>query len=371
MRPFLTLVVALALTLPFKGNLHAQASTDPVGFTTVSCLANSDTLLSVPFTRLPEFVGALQSVSGSTITVSGTPWTANQFVYAAGTQPKHYYVLIGPGTSNPKEGHIYQITGNTTNTLTVNTSQDSLAGTPANAQLLVIPNLTLGTVWPSTDQNVSFTPTTSTRTIKTEILIPDYAAVGVNQAFSAAYFFINSGSNIGWRKVGDADLSTPHNDDVLLPDGYFVVRNQNGAATGTLTSLGSVLTKKLAVPLVAQPSVAQDNAVAMVRPIDVKLSDTGLNSADGSFVATTSLRTIKDELLLFNNSSATLNKAPTTAYFYANISGNVGWRKVGDADLTTPHDNDLIPAGSAIIIRKSPTGTGQSSTAFWLNAPTY
>ena len=90
--------------------------------------------------------------------------TVNEFVYAAGTQPKRYYVLIGPA-ANPKEGHTYFINSNTNNQLTVDTTQDNLTGIPSNGtvQLLVIPYWTPATLFPASDANVSFTPTTSAR----------------------------------------------------------------------------------------------------------------------------------------------------------------------------------------------------------------
>src|ERR1700677_4582275 len=83
--------------------LQAQTYTAPlVGFNAATCLANSDTLLSVPFSRPPDFIGAISSVSSNTLTISGTTgWQNNQFVYgttltAGGTQHNTYYALIGP-----------------------------------------------------------------------------------------------------------------------------------------------------------------------------------------------------------------------------------------------------------------------------------
>jgi len=84
-------------------SLQGQSfSSSPVGFTTATCLANSDTLISLPFSRPAEFVGGVASVSGSTLTISGTTgWQNNQFVYGTtlsggGTQHNTYYALIGP-----------------------------------------------------------------------------------------------------------------------------------------------------------------------------------------------------------------------------------------------------------------------------------
>lgn len=359
----------------------AQTSvvSQPVGFVTASCLGNSDTLISVPFTRPSEFTGAIQSAAGNIITVSGTPgWTSNQFVYVAGVQPKRFYALIGGGgASNPKEGHIYFVTANGSNTLTVDTTADSLTGITANTQLLVIPYWTPATVFPAIDANVSFTPTSSSASYQTQILVPNYSAAGINLPYSPVYFYSNNvdgtSSNVGWRVVGNN--TTDHGDDPLLPDGYFVVRNTNGAPTLPLKSLGAVLTKKVAVPLVTSSSQQQDNAVSMIRPVDVALNATGLMDADGSFVSSpppltsrTGELIIKDQLLLFDNTQVALNKLPfATYYFLSGDSRSPGWKLLGD-DLVE-HDTDLIPAGSAIVIRKARTVSAQ--TKFWTNAPTY
>ena len=349
--------------------------TEPVGFTRINCLGNSDTFVGMPFTRPPEFVGTIQSVSGNTIVVSGTPWTAGQFVYATGTQPNRYYMLVGPaGTTNPTEGRTFFITGNSSNTLTLETTPDELGGTPAGAQLLVIPYWTLNSVFPASHANASFTPTVSTRDFKTQILIPANGATGVNLANAQVYFFSNNVNNttgnIGWRVVGDN--TADHGDDPLGPGGSFVVRNLNAAPTLSLVSAGAVLTKRLSIPLTAPTSGSQgqDKAVSMVRPVEVTLTNTGLWPADDSFVATTNTNDFKDRLLVYNNAQAALNKAPSAVYFYSDnvnsSTSNFGWRLVGDN--TTPHDNDVIPLGAGFTVRKAGNG-GQ--TVIWTNAPTY
>src|SRR6476469_8572987 len=92
------LAAGLYLLAILTAAAQTSVSTDPVGFTSTSCLSNSDTYVSIPFTRPPEFTGTIQSIAGSTITINGTPgWTTNRYVYAAGTQPNHYYVLLELG----------------------------------------------------------------------------------------------------------------------------------------------------------------------------------------------------------------------------------------------------------------------------------
>ena len=346
----LPLAAAAFAALPLL--VSAQSvTTEAVGFTTNSALGNSDTHISPPFVRPPVFVGGIQSASGNTITVSGNPFTPNQFVYNGSSQRNHYYALVGAGPSaHPKEGHTYPIVGNGSNTLTVQLSQDNLVGIPANAQVTVIPNWSLATVFPPSDQNVSFTPTTSVPTYKTQILVPDPSAAGINLPNTAYYFRDNA-----WRVVGDDN--TDRGDDPLLPDSYFIVRNLNGSPTLPLVTLGTVLTQKFTVPLMTSMSSQQDNPVSILRPLDVSLNATGLNRADGSF-------TSNDRLLLFNNAVAGYDKTPAVYYVDANAT-NGPWRLLNDSTLSD-RGGDLIPSGTGFIVRKAPTANGQP--AFWTNS---
>ena len=364
----MTVALVSGLALSVSTPVSAE-TTAPTGFTSVSALANSDTLYSVPLTRASEFSGTVQSVSSSVITVTGSPgWTNNQFVYVSGTQPKTYYVLVGGGgSSNPKEGHTFTIDANGSNTLTVDTTVEDLTGITANTEVTIIPYWTLGTVLPASKSGVYFTATTLSTSLKTEILVPDNNANGLNLPVTT-YFFSNNvdgtTGNVGWRIVGDN--FTSHDDDPLLPDSYFNIRNIHGSPTRTFRGFGHVLTDKFATALQTLNSGAQDNAVSMIRPIGVTLNQTGLSPADGSFVGTTVPSQIKDTLLIFNNAQVKHNKKPSAIYFY--FSGTpTGWKKKGAG--TADHGNDVIPAGSAIVIRKAQTATG--ATVFWTNPPTY
>ena len=348
------LVVAVACIGGPSLSAQTTLMTDPVGFTTTSCLGNSDTYLGIPFTRPPEFTGTVQSITNSTLTINGTPgWTNNQFVYAAGTQPKHYYVLIGDGgATNPKEGHLYAVTSNGSNTLSVDTSFDSLTGVVANTRVTLIPYWTPATIFPPSDAGASFTATDWPPTYKTELLIPNTSASGINLSPAATYFFLSSGSNVGWRLVGDN--STDHGDDPLLPDNYLIIRNANGAPTLPLTPTGSVLKSKMAVPILASSSQQQDNPVTMLRPLDMTLDANGLAPIDNSFVQ-------GDQLLLFDNTEQKIGKQPSRVYTF-----NDGWRLATD---NLDHSKDVIPSGSAMLVRKAAKLGG--ATVFWINAPMY
>jgi uncharacterized protein (TIGR02597 family) len=197
--------------------------------------------------------------------------------------------------------------------------------------------------------------------------MPNTGAQGVNLGYSQTYYFINNGTNVGWRLFGDA-TTTDHSNDILSPDSYFVLRNINGAPTLPLVVTGSVITGKVTLPETTLVSQDQDNDVAMIRPINVTLDNCGLNPTSGSFAATSSTRNFQDQLFIYNNAQVTTNKSPSATYYYISNGSNVGWRLFGDA-TTTDHGEDLIPAGSALTIRKAASPAG--FTDFWQNTPTY
>jgi uncharacterized protein (TIGR02597 family) len=343
-------IIALGIVTAGTTIVSAEiVETDPVGYSKAALLGESDTAISVPFIRPPEFIGGIQSASGNTITVRQGSWTANQFVYAAGTQPNRYYALVGAApTAHPKEGHTYTIVANDANTLTVDLGVDNLTGIPPDAQVSVVPNWTLATLFPAEDQNVSFTPTASTVAYKTQIRVPDTTASGINIPYTTYYF-----SNNAWRLVGDEN--TDRGDEPLLPDSYFIVRNLNGAPTLAMVSLGAVHMKKLTVPLTTSTATQQDNPVSLLRPLDVALNATGLNNSDGSFVG-------GDELHLFNNTAVGYDK-PTRVYVQSPSVLNGRWTLAGDPN--NDRGAEIIPAANGFLVRKAPAGNGLP--AFWSN----
>ena len=241
---------------------------------------------------------------------------------------------------------------NGASTLTVDTSFDNLTGIAANTKVTLIPYWTPATIFSPSDAGVSFTSTTSPPTYKTELLIPNTSSAGINLAPAATYFFINNGSNVGWRLEGDH--STDHGDDPLLPDSYLIVRNSSGAPTLPLTATGSVLMSKLAVPILASASQQQDNPVTMIRPVDTTLDSNGLAPIDNSFIR-------GDQLLLFDNTQAQIGKQPSKTYTF-----NDGWRLSTD---NLDHSKDVIPAGSAMLVRKAAKLGG--ATGYRVNTPSY
>ncbi len=419
-------------TLPVTsdtGNSATSAATDPVGFTSLSLPANSDSRVSIPLTRPAVFSGAISAVSGNTLTVaSSAAFTSNQFAYAQGTQPNTYYAIIGPlintvsgtvsvtngsnaitataglsgltagdeiivnglaynvasvtndtnavlsraytGTTgtgltatydhSPKEGSYYTVTANGANTLTVNLNGDSLSTVAVGTSVTLIPYWTLGTAFPVSDSGVSYVASSGTTsfTRKTQILLPDMTSAGIDLAASAIYYNYNG----GWR-VSGSDGSASYDDTILPPSSYFTVRNSTVATT--FTPAGGVYMNRITAPLDTQSSSAQDNAVALPRPIAVSLNDLGLITS-GAFKSSNGTTSFSrtDSLLAYDNTQAGTDKSPSAIYFYYNN----GWRLSG-TDGTADYGATTLPLGTGFTIRKAPATSG--ATSFWQNTRTY
>jgi uncharacterized protein (TIGR02597 family) len=315
----------------------------------IPLLGNSDTYVSLPFTRAGATNTTVSSLSGNVITVSDAPgWTPNQFVYASGTQSNTYYARFISGSA---EGRLYQVTANDTNNLTLSLGSDTLASVIAGDGIALEAYWTLNTVFPN-GAGINVSPTAGNR--NTEVLIPDFSSAGINLSAAKIYFF-NGGI---WKQVGQG--SANHNDDVLLPNTYFIVRH-NVSTNTTIATLGNVVTSKVAVVLHASTQNQQDNSVALLRPLPISLNQSGLISS-GAFSASPLPGTRTDELQTFDNSIVSRNKSASAVYYYWNNA----WRQVG-AGSTDAGTNEVLGAGTGFIIRKGTNATG----AVWTNTPGY
>lgn len=332
------------------------ATTTPVGFVKTSALSNSDTRLSASLERSPVFTGAVASVAGSTINVSGTTgWTVDQFAVAAPAQPQPYFVRIVSGT---KAGAYFTVVSNSTTALTVDLNGDTLAAVVAGDSVSVIPYWTLSSLLPASSAGTAFETSTSAISRRTEVIFPDTNYVGVNPPSVGTYYFFNS----AWRKVG-SPATTSFDFQPILPDSYVIVRNK--AFTSTVTTLGSVVTANLQLILNSEAAVKQDNVVALQRPVPVSLNQSGLISS-GAFTPSTSAISRKDELLVFDDTATGINKSASATYYYFNSA----WRKVG-SPATTDFGNDTVfQPGTGVVIRKATNGVGPQ-TQVWTNTATY
>jgi uncharacterized protein (TIGR02597 family) len=358
----------------------AQVTTTPVGFNTVTALGNSDTRLSTPLQRSSVYQGLVQSVSGNVITVQGLPgWTSGQFLYVAGSQANTYYVTP---TSGNKIGMFYTITANTadngtanTTTLTVDSAGDTLdgvSGIVTGDSLSIIPYWTLDTVFPG---QVGITTTTSISGAgsMTRIFIPDPTSAGVDLAATISYYYY-SGTGFGgagWRRSGGG-LTNKKNDDILTPDSYVIIRQDGVVSNAVITVAGGVPSSARSYIIGTRAAnTDQDNAIAVDVPVPLTLTQSNLFES-GAFAGTTSISGASgDKLLVFDDTTAAIDKAAVKSYYYYTGTGfgGAGWRLQGGG-LTTIRNNDVVfQPGSGYNIRKQ--GTGAVSTFIWRMPLTY
>jgi uncharacterized protein (TIGR02597 family) len=352
-------IAALIALLGFSLALEASAqsvATPPVGTVTIPALANSDTIVAVPLENAVEFHGTVSSVqaggtSEAMINLNGSPaWTSNQF-------QGFYYLRIRSGA---KAGMYYAVSANTSSQLTVYTAGDDLSAVVSGDALTLHKFWTLNTLFPYNDS--SRNPLTqSTSNLgpgrRSQIIIPNNNGVGINLPAFGSYYFTST----GWVK--SIAGNPPANDTLLFPDEFLVIRQPSAITTDVnLVFVGTVNTSPLAIPVASRSGGAQDNALALMRPIDVRLADSGLEKI---FLQSTGHLGPgrRDQLLVFNAAARGINKSAAKAYYRCN---NQWYRSIAGSPLA---DNDVLPAGAGFLIRRYQSANPQVTT--WINTVSY
>ncbi len=371
-RSLLAAVGCLVFLSGFSTVAQAQnVTTDPVGAITITLKGNSDTLVSLPFHRPVALETQVSSISGNVLTISASAnITASQFVYSAGVQSNNYYLQF---TSGNRAGMFYTVTANSQTTITINPNGDTgLTGNVGTSDTFrVIPYWTLNTLFPS-GQGVNPSAGFTGGARKSAVFFVDNASAGINLSSATSYFYYNGTSNggAGWRQAGDPGNIT--NDTVIFPDNYFIVRNSIAGDT-QLTLVGAVPQSKYATPLTTiSANTAQDIFIGVSVPVSVSLTSSNLQQS-GAFLASTGFIGSQrgDQLFVFDNTVASINRSSVATYFYygGSNNGGPGWRLAGDLN-TNIHDNDSIfLPGNGYILRKKGTTTPQ--TVIWSFAPSY
>ena len=344
---------ALLLSLIAAAGLSATSlftqsvTTTPVGAVSVPALANSETFLAMPLSRAPVFTGVVSSVSGSTLNVAGTPgWTANQFVKSLPSQSNTYYVRLRTGAL---AGQYFTVASNGSNSLTVDNGGLDLSIIAASDKIEVTPYWSLGTLLPASAAGTAFTASASAFTRQTEIYFPNLNHNGVNPPTDETFYFLNG----AWRKVGAA-ATVSFDDRVILPDVFVKLRNR--AAASTVTVVGQVESGAVG-SVINRGTVKIDNVVSISFPADVSLANSGLISS-GAFQASASAFSRSDELLVFSDSAAGVNRPATATYYYLNSA----WRKVGSPATTDFSNDQVFKAAKGVVIRKA---AGVATSQLW------
>lgn len=351
-RPFLVSAILLGPVISGAADVASRI----VGYNVVDCPAGSDTIVSVPFHRPASFSGAVQGTisvngSGATITPKANP------VFAAGefTNESHYLQFVGTGA---KAGFVYSVTTHVTGAVTIDTGGDDLSGVADGDQFEIIPHWTLETLFPKATQTTIHVSTSKLSTgRKSRILFFDDSTGGIALAPNRVYFLTAA----GWFQ---SDAGLPAADDVIIPPGKaFVIRHPATELATQFIPHQMVVESSYSTPLQARSAGAQDNVIGLMRPVPVKLLDLDL-AATFEESASNDSGDRADELLVYDNVAAAVNKQPATTYF--RVSGE--WRK-DDGSTYPASDMDEISPSTGLVIRKSASTADE--TLHWINLPRY
>ncbi len=320
---------ALCAALACSNAFAIAVSTNPVGYYTVNCPANSDTHISIPVTRAPVFDGKVAAVSANSLVFEGgAVFEANELVYEQGVQPNHYYAIFKDG---PYEGAWFDITSNTASSIVLECAESTLGEDLVGSSVQIIPHWTLNTLMP----NGAGTHTAKNAMPSSLVLFCGPDIVGTNFAFDA-FFFSDFGADSPysyWCKTGDIDDEGNYfnqNDFVIPPNSEIAIRNPRNKVATSLSFSGSVKMFATEVSVgIYVSSVNQDNILASLSAVPINLSDITDAIINGGLVSKGRLPT--DLLLLYDNSSPLQNRTFEAYYYYyaGDASTYNGWYKVG------------------------------------------
>ena len=320
---FLTLAIALFTAVSAKA--QTQATSNPVGYITVTVPAGSVgspsyTTLSIPLNNAAVFSGTVASVDSATqVTLNGAAWTAGAYTATP---------FLANVTSGTNVGRFFLITANTTNQLTVSLAQTptitTLVGTiSVGDSISIVPANTIGSIFGTTSP-VLVTGASASQADNLYILNGPGLGWGT---------YFHNGTN--WKKAGSG---ANQNNAVLYPDEGIVVVHI-GTSPVSLKFSGGVPSTNQKTDLSGNGSTF----AAMRFPVDTQLSAVGFETTAGWLSGGSAGSA--DNVWAWSTS---LNQWEQFYYTGSN------WRKAGSV---ANQNTRVLTAGSAVIVIRNGTTT--------------
>lgn len=321
MKKILVFSIASAALL---SSAHAQnATTTPVGAVTISLPAGKSSMVSVPLIGDSVYSGAISSFTTNTITVSGNPWTVNQF---AGTTP--YFVQIKSGLH---VGRMLRIVSNTASSITVNTSDNLGLNVPLNVSgkavvagdtIQITIGDTLGSLFGTTAAEIA--PLVGASRLSSADTVSTYDPI----SGKASTYFFNT-TNGYWMKSGALGNQ---NNLVITPGQCLGILTLSSGGTKNLTFLGTV--PDVTPTLKIEPKRVERYGTTF--PVDMTLAqlDFGPNWVKNSRLSSADAISIWQPAL---NKYLTYFKKPDNLWYQNGVAAS--------------QNSTVIPAGTAINIQ--------------------
>lgn len=347
------LILAVPSDRPFS---QEQLASPAAGFLQVECPGGSDTRVSAPFHRLPRWRGAL--VSAPTAVGAGVfrlgfvlpPEIAGNTLVSA----PHWLFCREASVA---EGLHFSVVAQAANSIDIEAEASELVGLLPGAEFEIVPAWTLETLFPPDDQTSLHLSVGRLATGRgSELLFFNGESEGIRLAPSRRFFLTSD----GWFEVGSY---APAGGVVVPPGSPFLIRHPAGSAPTVFTVMQQVYSSPVQLRIRVTGGKGQDNALAPLRPVPITLSDLDLSAAQFEDSTGEDPGIRRDELHVYDNSVAEINKTASAVYF------RVGGQWVEDTPGFPNADAVEIEPSSGIFLRKA-EGTG-SFTISWSHLPAY
>ena len=328
----------------------ANAESPVWGTYKVECPANSDTYIGITTTRAPVFTGKVQSVqSGTTnIVAQGEPnWSANQFVYVAGSQTNHYYLKF---TSGELEGAWYDIKSNGAYFAEIEIGSAELAKVKANDTFQIIPHWTLATLFPNGGGFVSASSMSNSSTLWkytswSETNGVEYT-IGTDNAFKKSYYYRKGASKSAWCNAAGKVVS----DEVIEPNAFFLVVQPSTPSTVCYSSVVPMSPTSIDVYVSADSD--QDIYFPVPSAVDMTVADLNEALIDSKIFTSSESSQGIDWLLIYNNKKTGRDVPADLICYHRSKNSRQQWCNIGGSNVNT----STLKAGGAIIFQKKTTG---------------
>lgn len=330
MKHNLTLITGALLIAVSAGAYAQTAVTDPVGYITINVKpAGTLSFVAPSLVNKVEFAGVAASATATTISVSGTPFTADVFNAVAG-RPQ-YYVEV---TNGAGEGAWTNITSNTASQLTVPDDMTSVV-TGSTTTIKIRKHVTIADMFGATNSAGLKGGDQVSAADEIKILNSETKAV-------TTIFYYDDGATQAWV---DADFNEVPNFPIEPQQGIYI--NRKLAAPISFVRVGHVKTGK--TMLTSDPGI---NIVAVARAVGsaFTLSNSNLTNAgpQGGRVKGGDQIASADTLKIQQAGGA------LKEFFFYDDGATQAWV---DSDFIEAPSTQLTEGTSFVLLRQASAGT--------------
>jgi uncharacterized protein (TIGR02597 family) len=321
--PLVILAVASLLAV-HSSQAQTTVSTNPVGYVEETLTPSSNgssraySAVSYPLHQTPAWVGLVSSVSGDTITCSGS--------IPSGLTSSPYMVHVESSANAVATGQTFLITAAGTNSVTVSSPTFSVSSIlTAGDQIAIRAAETLGSIFGSTNTNVQLQGGSSAG--GSDVV---YIWNGTNYN---SYFYYPS---YGWIQDGDATFTIQNNLPIYPDEGMLVGRISRTSLSGTYAASMGAVPSNNQTALVNAPGLT---LISNPLPTAVTLSQFGFTNAPSWLEGESAGGS--DVVYMWTGTG-------WQAYYYLS---SYGWVEDGDSTFAL-QNNTPIAAGASVLVER-------------------